>query len=76
MIEFEKIEMQEFEKLKDLFPDNEKMWNKYKNKRFEQFEKKEIDVFIIKDNEKFIGEITVNYKSHELEAETIPNKRV
>ena len=37
MIEFEKIEMQEFEKLKDLFPDNEKMWNKYKNKRFEQF---------------------------------------
>ena len=76
MIEFEKIEMQEFEKLKDLFPDNEKMWNKYKNKRFEQFEKKEIDVFIIKDNEKFIGEIPVNYKSHELKTETIPNKRV
>lgn len=76
MIEFEKIKIQEFEKLKKLFPDNEKMWIKYKTMRLEQFEKKEIDIFVIKDNEKFIGEITVSYKSNELETETIPNKRV
>ena len=75
-MEFRKIKIEEFEKLKELFPDNEEIWGKYKNKRLQQFEKQEIDVFVIEDNEKFIGEITVNYKSHQLETETIPNKRV
>ena len=75
-MEFRKIKIDEFIKLKNLFPDNEEMWNKYKNKRLKQLKKQEIDVFVIEDNEKFIGEITVNYKSHELETETIPNKRV
>lgn len=75
-MEFRKIKINEFIKLKNLFPDNEEMWNKNKNKMLEQLEKKEIDVFVIEDNKKFIGEITVNYKSHELETETIPNKRV
>ena len=59
-----------------MFPDNEKMWIKYKNKRVEELIKQEIDVFIIENNESIIGEITVNYKNHELETETIPNKRV
>lgn len=75
-MEFRKIKIDEFIKLKNLFPDNEEMWNKYRNKMLEQLKKQEIDVFVIEDNEKFIGEITVNYKSHELEAEAIPNKRV
>ncbi len=75
-MEFRKIKVEEFEKLKNLFPDNEKMWSKYKKKRLEQFEKQEIDVFIIENNENIIGEITVNYKSHQLATETIPNRRV
>lgn len=74
---FRKIEIEEFEKLKELFPDNnEEMWIKYKNKRLQQFEKQEIDIFVIEDDDKFIGEITVNYKSYKLEKETITNKRV
>lgn len=75
-MEFRKIRIEEFIKLKELFPNSEKMWNKYKNKRIKQLKKQEIDVIIIEDNKKFIGEITINYKSHQLEAETIPNKRV
>lgn len=59
-----------------MFPDNEEMWIKYKKKRLQQFEKQEIDVFVIEDNQDIIGELTVNYKSHQLETETIPNKRV
>ncbi len=75
-MEFRKVKVEEFGKLKRLFPDNEKMWVKYKNKRLKQFERQEIDVFVIEDNEEFIGEITVNYKSNKLEKETIPNRRV
>ena len=75
-MEFRKIKKEEFEKLKRLFPDNEYMWIKYKKKRLKQFEKKEIDVFVIEEEEKVIGEITVSYKNDELETETIPNKRV
>ena len=39
-MKFRKITIEEFEKLKRLFPDNEDMWIKYKKKRLEQFEKK------------------------------------
>lgn len=73
---FRKIKIEEFEKLKNLFPDNEEMWIKYKNKRLQQLEEQEIDVFVIENNENIIGEITVNYKNHQLETETIPNRRV
>lgn len=75
-MEFRKIKVEEFEKLKELFPDSEEMWFKYKNKRLKQFEKREIDIFVIEDNKDIIGELTVNYKSHQLETETIPNIRV
>jgi len=76
IMKFRKIKIEELDKLKKLFPDNEEMWIKYKNKRLQQFEKQELDVFVIEDGEKFIGEITVNYRSHQLETETIPNRRV
>ena len=46
-MKFRKIAIEEFGKLKILFPNNEDMWIKYKKKRLEQFEKQEIDVFII-----------------------------
>lgn len=75
-MEFRKIKVEEFEKLKKLFPDNEEMWNKYKKKKLQQFAKQEVDVFVIEDKKDIIGELTVNYKSHQLEKETIPNKRV
>ena len=68
--------IEEFEKLKRLFPNNEDMWIKYKKKRLEQFEKQELDVFIIEEDEKAIGEITVNYRNNTLETETILNRRV
>ena len=71
-----KILKEEFIKLKELFPGNEELWIKYKNQRLKQFEKNEIDVYVIEENEKFIGELTVNYISHDLKAETIPNIRV
>ena len=71
-----KIKKEEFEKLKKLFPDNDKIWIKYKRIKLERFEKKEIDVFIIEEEGNIIGEITVNYVSHELETETITNRRI
>ena len=71
-----KILKEEIIKLKELFPGNEELWIKYKNQRLKEFENNEIDVYALEENEKFIGEITVNYISHDLETETIPNIRV
>ena len=71
-----KILKQEFVKLKEMFPGNEELWIKYKDQRLKQLEVKEIDIYVIEEEEKFIGEITVNYISHELLTETIPNIRV
>ena len=64
---FRKIEIQEFDKLKRVFPGNE--WEKYKNMQIEKIEKKEIDIFVIENDENIIGEITANYKSNKLENE-------
>jgi len=75
-MKYKKINKEEFEKLQELFPNNQEMWQKYKNKRLKQFDNKEIEVFVIENDNKFIGEITVNYINHDLQTETIPNKRV
>lgn len=37
---FRKINKEEFEKLKRLFPGNEKMWIKYMEMRLQEFDKK------------------------------------
>ena len=71
-----KILKEEFINLKELFPGNEELWIKYKNQRLKQFDNEEIDIYVIKEDEKFIGELTVNYVSHDLKSETIPNIRV
>ena len=71
-----KILKEEFIKLKELFPGNEELWVKYENQRLKEFENNEIDVYVIEENEKFIGELTVNYISHDLLSETIPKIRV
>lgn len=73
---FKKIKIEEFDKLKILFPSNEELWIKYKEKRLKQLEENEIDVFVVEENNNFIGEITCNYKNHDLQTETIPDKRV
>ena len=41
---FRKIEIEEFDKLKRVFPGNEELWEKYKNMQIEKIEKKEIDI--------------------------------
>jgi len=71
-----KILKEEFIKLKELFPGNNELWIKYRGQRLQQFENKEIDVYVIEDTNEFIGELTVNYISHDLLSETIPNIRV
>ena len=73
---YRKILPNEFDKLFSLFPDDENLWKKYKGKRLKEFENKEIDTYVIENKEEFIGEITVNYVSHDLKTEAIPNKRV
>jgi len=75
-VTYRKIEVKEFNKLKSMFPGNEELWNKYKKERVNRLKNKEIDIYVIEKKNEFIGEITVNYISHELETETIPNKRV
>ena len=73
---FRKIEKDEFDRLRDLFPDNEQMWLKYRDKRWKEFDQKEIDVYVIEQNHDFIGELSVHYKSRDLASEAIPNQRV
>lgn len=73
---FRKISIEEFDKLKRLFPGDDDLWKKYKKQRLEEFKKNQIDVFIIENENEFIGELTINYTNHDLLTETIPNQRV
>ena len=73
---FRKIAKDEFDGLHGLFPDNEQMWLKYRNMRLKEFDNKEIDVYVIELYNSFIGELSINYISHNLTSETIPNQRV
>ena len=69
-----KISKVDFDKLYDLFPDREQMWLQYRNKRLKEFDNKEIDVYVIELNNVFIGELTINYVSHDLKTEAIANQ--
>ena len=73
---YRKLKKEEFDKLKHSFNDTEELWNKYKEKRMKQYEINDIDTYIVELNNQVVGEITVNYSSHDLETEAIPNKRV
>lgn len=73
---YRKIMKNEFDRLHDLFPDKEQMWLKYRDMRLKEFDNKEIDVYVIELNNTFIGELSINYVSHDLTSETIPNQRV
>ena len=72
---FRKIKPEEFEKLHDLFPGDEQLWLKYSKIRQKDFENKDTDTYVIEKNNKFIGEVSVNYVCHDLPTEAIPNKR-
>lgn len=72
---FRKVNIEEFDKLKRLFP-GDNLWKKYKKQRLEELKKNQIDVFIIENENEFVGELTVNYTNHNLSTETIPNQRV
>lgn len=71
-----KVSIDEIYKLKRLFPGTDEVWRRYSVGRIKQFEMKKIDVYVIEYNNEFIGEITVNYTSHDLPTETIENQRV
>ena len=73
---FRKITKDEFDRLHDLFPDNEQMWLKYRDMRLKELDSKEIDVYVIELDGSFLGELSINYISHDLPSETIPNQRV
>lgn len=75
-MKFRKINIEEFDKLKRLFPGDDDLRKKYKKQRLEEFKKNQIDVFIIENENEFVGEITINYANHDLLTETIPNQRV
>jgi len=75
-VTYREIDSEEFDKLKNMFPGSEELWNKYKKERVNRLKNKEINIYVIEKENELIGELTVNYISHELETETIPNKRV
>ena len=51
-MKFRKINIEEFDKLKRLFPSHTN-WEKYKNQQLERYLKKEIDIFVI-ENKKLL----------------------
>lgn len=69
-----KISEVDFDKLYDLFPAREQMGLQYRNMRLKEFDNKEIDVYVIELNNVFIGELTINYVSHDLKTEAIANQ--
>ncbi len=73
---YRKINIEELDKLKKLFPGDEDLWEKYKKQRLEELKKNLIDVFIIENENEFIGEITINYVNRDLITQTIPKQRV
>lgn len=73
---FRKLKMEEFDRLKHSFYDTDELWNKYKEERMKQFDEKDVDIYIVELNKLIVGEVTINYSSHDLPTEAIPNQRV
>lgn len=73
---FRKIKKEEFDKLRHSFNDTDELWNKYKEMRMKQYDENDVDTYIVELNDEVVGEVTVNYSSHDLPTEAIPNQRV
>lgn len=75
-IRFKKIDAEEFDRLKRLFPGDEELWKKYRAECVNRLTNHEMDIFVIEAEGEMVGELTVNYVSDELQSETIPGRRV
>ncbi len=73
---FRKLRKEEFDKLKHSFNDTEELWTKYKEMRMKQYDENDVDTYIVELNNQIVGEVTINYSSHDLPTEAIPNQRV
>ena len=73
---FRKLRKEEFDKLRHSFNDTDELWDKYKEMRMKQYEENDVDVYIVELNNQVVGEVTINYSSHDLPTEAIPNQRV
>lgn len=74
-MKFRKINKDEISKLDNLIPKNTN-WEEFRKQRIKQLNNNEIDIFVVEENNTFIGEITINYINHALQTETIPNQRI
>lgn len=75
-IKFRMISEDGFGSLKKLFPGDEKAWEKYRAQCISRLAAHEMDIYAMETEAGVIGELTVNYISHELQSETIPSRRV
>jgi ribosomal protein S18 acetylase RimI-like enzyme len=68
------VKIDELERLNILFTtiDNEQ----FMNERIEKIANRDMDIYIIECNKKFIGEVTIVYNKADHSDYTIPNKRV
>lgn len=73
---FRKLRKEEFDKLRHSFNDTDELWDKYKALRMKQYAENDVDTYIVELNNQVVGEVTINYSSHDLPTEAIPNQRV
>ena len=73
---FRKLKKEEFDKLRHSFNDTDELWKKYKEMRMKQYDENDVDTYIVELNNQVVGEVTINYSSHDLPTEAIPNQRV
>ena len=73
---FRKLKREEFDRLRHSFNDTDELWDKYKAMRMEQYDENDVDTYIVELNDLVVGEVTINYSSHDLPTEAIPNQRV
>lgn len=76
IISIRKLRMEEFDRLKPLFPDSDEKWDGYRRSRLEQFSRHDADTYIMEASGACIGELSANYSSRTLAEETIPQQRV
>lgn len=68
------LNINNFDKLKELYPCDD--FIEYKEKRIKQISNRELDIFVIEYDNKYIGEMTATYINGDLDNETIPNVRI
>lgn len=73
---FRKLEKEEFDRLRHSFNDTDELWDKYKTMRMQQYDENDVDTYIVELGNLVVGEVTINYSSHDLPTEAIPNQRV